>query len=253
MCGRYALISGTKVFLTWEKLRELERHGTLLDIPPRYNVAPKQHMPVVAIRDHALHLGMMQWGLVPHWSKEPTTQFSTINAKSETLAQSKLYLPYFRSARCLIPADAFYEWKPITIPKASKGKANRTEQKQPMCIRMKDDTPFMFAGLYSVWKPPTHDDAELPTYTIITTSANTLLEQIHNRMPVILDEEHFDQWLDPDYKDVETLAQLLKPYPAERMKAYPVSRIVNSPKNDVPECLQPLTQATNPQKEDDQC
>lgn len=239
MCGRYALVNGKKVFLTWEKLNELKKKGIPFEIVPRYNVAPKQKMPVVAVRDNELKIEIMQWGLVPHWSKEPKTEFSTINAKSETLEQSKLYAPYFKGSRCLVPADAFYEWKRITLEQAGKGKQSKSVQKQPMCIRMKDEQPFMFAGLFSVWKDP-KSEQEIATYTIITTSPNELLQEIHNRMPVILDEKNFDQWLDRDYKDTEKLKELLKPYPAKKMKAYPVSRIVNSPANDVPDCLEPL-------------
>jgi putative SOS response-associated peptidase YedK len=244
MCGRYALVSGKKVLLTWQKLRELERSGNLSELQPRYNAAPNQNMPVVALRDDRPDVRLMKWGLVPHWSKEPETRFSTINAKSETLEQSKLYLPYFRSSRCLIPADAFYEWQRISVEKETRGKRTVVEQKQPVCIMMKDESPFMFAGLYSVWKSPDGGE-EVPTYTIITTSPNALLEKVHNRMPVIMDEKNFDQWLDPGYKETEKLSKLLKPYPAAKMKAYPVSRLVNSPKNDVPECLKPLEPETS--------
>lgn len=239
MCGRYALVNGKKVFLTWEKLKEIVKKGIPFEILPRYNAAPKQKMPVVAVRDNELKVEMMQWGLVPHWSKEPKTEFSTINAKSETLEQSKLYSPYFKGSRCLMPADAFYEWKKIILEQESTGKKPKSEQKQPMCIRMKDEKPFMFAGLFSVWKDPNNDN-ELPTFTIITTAPNEMMQEIHNRMPVILDEKDFDRWLDRDYKDTKTLNDLLKPYPARKMKAYPVSRLVNSPANDVPACLVPV-------------
>jgi putative SOS response-associated peptidase YedK len=239
MCGRYALVNGKTVFLTWEKLKELANKGTPFEILPRYNAAPKQNMPVVAVRDNELKVEMMQWGLVPHWSKEPKTEFSTINAKSETLEQSKLYSPYFKGSRCLVPADAFYEWKRITLEQRGKGKPSTTEQKQPMCIRMNDEKPFMFAGLFSVWKDPQSGE-ELPTYTIITTTPNEMMQKIHHRMPVILDEKDFDRWLDRDYKDTKKLNELLKPYPAQKMKAFPVSRLVNSPANDVPACLEPV-------------
>lgn len=238
MCGRYALVNGKKVFLTWEKLQDLTRRGVPVDIPPRYNVAPSQRMPVVVVRDGELRVEMMRWGLVPHWSKAPKTEFSTINAKAETLSQSRLYAPYFQSARCLVPADAFYEWKRTTVEKVVRGKPLTVQEKHPMCIRMKDESPFMFAGLFSIWRSDTGE--EVPTYTIITTTPNDLVAEIHNRMPVILEEKHFDQWLDREYHDTEKLQELLQPYSARKMIAYRVSKLVNSPSNDVPQCLEPV-------------
>ena len=238
MCGRYALVDGKRVFLSWENMKHMERDGVVFEILPRYNAAPTQKMPVVAVRENALKIGMMQWGLVPHWSKEPKTTFSTINAVGEKLGESKLYAPYFRSSRCLVPADAFYEWKKLTDEKEVRGRKTTVQEKQPVCIRMKDKAPFMFAGLFSVWK--SEKGEELPTYTIITTTPNELMQDIHNRMPVILKEKDFEQWLDRGYKDTDQLKTLLKPYPPENMIAYPVSRLVNSPTNDVPECLEPL-------------
>lgn len=238
MCGRYAIVNGKRVLLTIQNMSQLLEQSYLLDILPRYNAAPKQKMPVVAVRENTTKIEMMLWGLVPHWSKEPKTAFSTINAVGEKLAESKLYAPYFRSSRCLVPADAFYEWKKLNVEKEVRGRRTTVQEKQPMCIRMKDQSPFMFAGLFSVWK--NEKGEELPSYTIITTTPNELMKGIHDRMPVILEEKDYEQWLDRGYKETDQLKKLLKPCPAEGMTAYPVSRLVNSPANDVPECLEPL-------------
>ena len=237
MCGRYALIDGQRVFLTFDKLKQLHQMGKVFEILPRYNASPMQKMPVIAVRNGDLVAQLMQWWLIPSWSKDGKIAFSTFNAKAETLEKSRLFFPYFKGARCLVPADAFYEWKKHTVTAEVRGKKKETTEKQPMCIRMKDDESFMFAGLFSVWK--NEKGEEFPTYTIITTEPNELMSAIHTRMPVILDEKHFDTWLDRDFKDTAALKKLLAPYPKSKMRAYAVSRLVSNSRNDVPECLEP--------------
>ena len=245
MCGRYVLIDGKKVFATFAMLKNL-RHvgpasgeaGDPFSDLPRYNASPMQKMPVLAIRDGEIVTQKMQWWLIPHWSKDGKVNFSTFNAKAETLEQSRLFSPYFKGSRCLVPANAFYEWQKVTAVKETRGVERQVIEKQPICIRMKDEKPFMFAGLFSVWTDP--DGKELPSYTIITTEPNELMAPIHNRMPVILSEELFTQWLDRDYKDTAKLKTFLQPYPAEKMKAYPVSKFVSNSRNDNPDCLKPL-------------
>ena len=237
MCGRYALVDGKKVFLTFEQMKKVRALGQVFDLLPRYNAAPMQRMPVVAIRDSELAVQPMQWWLVPHWSKDGKVHFSTFNAKAETLGQSRLFGPYFKGSRCLVPADAFYEWKKSSAVKEVRGKKREVVEKQPMCIRMKDEQPFMFAGLFSVWK--NDKEEEFPTFTIITTEPNELISEIHTRMPVILPERHFQQWLDRDFDDTSALTKLLVPYPAKKMKAYRVSRVVSNSRNDTAECLEP--------------
>jgi putative SOS response-associated peptidase YedK len=239
MCGRYALVNGKKVFLTWSKMRQLEKAGIPFEILPRYNASPMQKLPVVAIRDNELTVQPMQWWLIPHWAAENKPQFSAFNAMSEKLEASRMWNTYFKGSRCLVPADAFYEWKKIPTEKEVKGKKKEVVEKHPMCIRMKDEAPFMFAGLFSVWVNKKTGE-EFPTFAIITTTPNELMEDIHNRMPVILDEKDFEQWLDREYKDTAKLKKLLVPYPAKKMKAYPVSTIVSNSRNDVPECLEPI-------------
>src|SRR5208283_1164204 len=241
MCGRYVLADGKKVFMTFEQINKAKAEGVKIqELPPRYNIAPQQTAPVVAIRNNEIIVESMKWGLVPHWSKDGKIQFNTINAKSETLDQSKTYAPYFKSSRCLVPATGFYEWKKIT------NDAGLTE-KQPMYISMKDGNPFLMAGLFSVWKD--EQGVEHPTYTIITTTPNELVSQIHDRMPVILPQEKINEWLDRNNKDTDSLKKLLVPYPADKMQAVPVSRMVNNPRNDNPDLIKPITPSDLPPPE----
>lgn len=226
MCGRYAIIDGRRVIAAFPLLQHLSEKDKALSELPCYNAAPMQRLPVIANRDNALVVERMQWWLIPHWSKEPKSKFSTFNAKSETLETSRLFGPYFKSSRCLVPADAFYEWKIVSI-------------KQPYCIQLRDETPFMFAGLFSVWRDQ-EKETELASFAIVTTEANELMSGIHKRMPVILPPESFVQWLDRDHRDTESLKKLLRPYPAEKMKLFAVSRIVNSAQHDVKDCMIPL-------------
>jgi len=231
MCGRYAIIDGKKVLESFQRLK-VKDSQPLFQTLPRYNAAPTQRLPVFAVRHDELIVQPMQWWLVPHWSKDGKPSATTFNAKSETVAQSRLFSTYFKGSRCLVPAEAFYEWKKIL--QTGDGKAKAIE-KQPICVRMKDDRPFMFAGIFSVWKNP--EGEEHPSFSILTVAPNELVGTIHDRMPVILPEEHFEQWLDRSFKDVAKLQILLRAYAAEAMTIYPVSRLVNNTRFDGPECL----------------
>ena len=170
---------------------------------------------------------MMRWGLVPFWAKEASIGYKMINAKSETLAEKPSFRKPFKEKRCLVLADGFYEWE-----KTDK------KNKVPYRFVLKNRQPFAFAGLWDVWKTPEGDT--LLSFTIITTRANELMERIHDRMPVILNEKDEAKWLDPEFKDTDKLSSLLQPYPSEQMVAYKVSTIVNSPKNDTPSCIEPV-------------
>jgi len=238
MCGRYALIDGKKVLVSYTALNKAKPTSEVFRELPRYNASPMQRLPVFAIRHDELIAEPMQWWLIPHWSKDGKPGFSSFNAKAETLDQSKLFSPYFKGSRCLIPADAFYEWQRVTTMQEVRGKQKNVGEKHPMCVRMKDDAPFLFAGLFSIWKDA--EGNELPTFTIITTEPNELTAPIHNRMPVVLPEQHIEQWLDRSYKDTDHLKKLLVPYPAKKMKAYRVSSLVSNPRNDAAECMQPV-------------
>jgi putative SOS response-associated peptidase YedK len=232
MCGRYAFINGKMVFELVG--RNLGNRKDALDDLPRFNASPMQRLPVIAQCAGERVLQKMQWWLIPHWSKDGTIKASTFNAKAETLDQSKLFAPYFKSSRCLVPADAFYEWKTNLAQREVKGTMTEIPEKQPMCIRMKDQGIFMFAGLFSVWKNSSGE--EFPTFTIITTTPNSLLSTIHTRMPVILEKKHFDKWLDCENKNIDELKKLLVSYPASSMEAYPVSPYVSNSRNEGPEC-----------------
>jgi putative SOS response-associated peptidase YedK len=216
MCGRYSLVPTESIAARFDIQQQQ------LTLAPRYNVAPSQSMPVV-VRNSPNRLVEMQWGLIPSWSKEPRAQFSTINARAETITKSPVFRGPFKSRRCLVPASGFYEWQ-------------RTEQgKQPFCIRLKEDDLFAFAGLYDVWQDA--DGNELYSYTVITTTPNDLVAPIHNRMPVILHRDDEDAWLNKESDSTQLLA-LLKTYPADKMEAYPVSRAVNNPANEGAELMQ---------------
>ncbi|MCK9408706.1 MAG: SOS response-associated peptidase [Bacteriovoracaceae bacterium] len=221
MCGRYVLIDGKIIFAVSAQLQTWRNEGKDFSLIPRYDARPTALMPVVAQRDNSYQVQMMRWGLVPHWSKDGRTEFSTFNAKAETLHSSKLYAPYFKSARCLVPADGFFEWKKYTVEAIVRGKAKLVEQKQKMFIRMKDHSPFMMAGLFSIWKNV--EGEEFPTYTIITTSSNELLSEIHDRMPVILDAKNYEPWLNRGMNDIDFLKTLLVPYPAQKMTVFAVT------------------------------
>ncbi len=228
MCGRYALVDGKQVFLSFAMMKHLREEGKVYDILPRYNAAPMQRLPVIAVREGELRIELMQWWLVPHWAKEPAVKFSTFNAKSETVGTTKLFAPYFKGSRCLVPASGFFEWK----------KTGPTT-KQPMYIHRTDAPVLFFAGLFSVWKGP--DGKELPSFTILTTEPNDLMRPIHARMPVIVQEHDFERWVDRNYKDTDELKKLLVPCDPGLMDAYPVAAMVGNARNDVPACIEPVT------------
>ncbi|MBK7448455.1 MAG: SOS response-associated peptidase [Anaerolineales bacterium] len=195
---------------------------------PRFNIAPSQ--PVLAIPNNAKNKAdFFIWGLIPSWSKDPSIGNNLINARGETVAEKPSFRGGFKYKRCLILADGFYEWK--TQP----GEKNKT----PYFIHMQDRKPFAFAGLWDEWQSP--DGGALRTCTIITTEPNELMSSLHNRMPVILNPSEYDLWLDPAPQTPDKLLHLIKPFPTERMSAYPVSTLVNKPGNDRPECVVPAS------------
>jgi putative SOS response-associated peptidase YedK len=171
----------------------------------------------------------MRWGLIPFWAKDPAIGYKTINARSETASELPAFREALRKRRCLVPADGFYEWQ----------KTGKT--KQPYCFTLADDHLFAFAGLWERWRDP--KDAEgkpIETCSILTTTANRLLEGIHDRMPVILRPEDYERWLDPGEERIESLKELLQPFDSTRMKRFPVSTRVNNVNNDDAECAAPV-------------
>ena len=220
MCGRY------KLAVPKERLPSLYDAGPLhFDYKPRYNIAPTTPAPVVRMADTGRVIELMRWGLIPHWSKEPTSKYATFNARAEDATDKPSYRGPLRYRRCLVPCDGFYEWKKLD----PAGKA-----KQPYLITMADEEHFAMAGMWDCW----HD--ELQSFTVLTTAPNPLMATIHNRMPVVLDREHWPRWLNPQITDPAEIAHLLRPYPAELMLARPVSSYVNSTRNEGARCAWPI-------------
>lgn len=202
---------------------------------PRYNIAPRQHNPVIVGsccgQGGQNQLELMRWGLVPAWSKEAQVAYSTINARAETVMNKPTFRKPLSSQRCLVPATGYFEWVESMQQGSPAGLG-----KQPYRILLRNEANngvediFAFAGLYDIWQGPGGE--ELRSYTIVTTKANDALSAIHSRMPVILPRDLEGAWLAPDNSNAEELVSLLQPYPQERMIAYPVSRLVNSPTNE---------------------
>jgi putative SOS response-associated peptidase YedK len=219
MCGRYTLTANT------QKLAEaFDGLEVPAELPARYNIAPSQAIAVVANNgEHKLEF--FQWGLIPSWAKDPKIGNKMINARAETLGEKPSFRNAYKRRRCLVLADGFYEWK-------KEGDKTKT----PMYIRLASGEPFAFAGLWEMWQKT--EDMIL-SCTIITTEPNELMAQIHNRMPVILPHTAYEQWLDPAERTPDQLDDLLQPFPAGLMTAYPVSKLVNSPANDSRELIEP--------------
>jgi putative SOS response-associated peptidase YedK len=224
MCGRYTLR------VSPAELAEIFAVINSFDWSPRYNIAPTQTVAAVrANRDgQGRELALLKWGLIPSWAKDPKIGSSLINARAETVATKPAFRSAFRKKRCLIAVDGFYEWHAVRGQKV----------KQPYFIAVNDAPAFAFAGLSEHWTSP--EGTPVDTCTIITTTANSLMQPIHNRMPVILDPADYDRWLDPARQDPQDVLPLLKPFPADRMHAVPVSTLVNSPRNESPQCVVPL-------------
>jgi putative SOS response-associated peptidase YedK len=224
MCGRYTLATNL------DQLQgRFSFQGENLEIQPRYNVAPTQEVLTVTSNDeHQNRAEYMRWGLIPSWAKEASVGARMINARAETLAEKSSFRRALQKRRCLVLADGFYEWK-------SAGKS-----KTPFYLALRTREPFGMAGLWETWKAPSGEWVH--SCTIITTTSNTLIEPIHNRMPVILSRETENAWLDQDIGDPGFLMELLGPYPSEEMEAYQVSTLVNSPANETSECIAPVGQ-----------
>ena len=221
MCGRFTLRHPAK---TLEQAFGVAVSDEMLE---RFNVAPAQEVAVIRADPINIcrELAFLKWGLVPSWADDPSIGNRMINARAETVATKPAFGHAFRNRRCLIVADGFFEWQ--------KGGA----RKQPFYISLASDQPFAFAGLWERW---TKGPEPLESCTIITCPPNELVAQFHNRMPVIVPPEYYDFWLGLDAGDPEQLESLLRPFPAELMTAHLVSTLVNSPANDVQQCLMPI-------------
>ncbi|MBF0319661.1 MAG: SOS response-associated peptidase [Nitrospirae bacterium] len=230
MCGRLARTSTTQAIV-----REFGvEQGDLPEIAPSYNAAPSQLVAAI-VDDGRRRLVRCRWGFIPHWAKDAATAHKSINARAGSVAEKPTFSAAFKRHRCLVAADGFYEWR--RTPAANGPAANGPAAKTPVYIRLKSGKPFGFAGLYSMWT--NEDGSMLLTCTIITTEANALVGKIHDRMAVIIHKGDYGLWLGPGV-DKNALLGLLRPYPDDEMEAYDVSVMVNSPKNDSPECIKPL-------------
>lgn len=221
MCGRYT-ISAQPEQLAQHFNAQLPSET----LTSRYNAAPSQQLPVL-LNSKPDQIEFLRWGLIPHWSKDGKTEYNMINARAETIREKSSYKDALTKRRCLVLADGFYEWR-------KEGK-----DKIPMRITLKDGSPFAFAGLWETWKNPQGE--LIRSFTIITTEPNELMETIHNRMPVLLLPEDERRWLDNE-AGVDVWGSLLHPYPADLMRAYPVSKKVNKPVYDDPSLLEPAVQ-----------
>jgi len=256
MCGRFTLRASASV---------IAEQFSLFEVPAfvaRFNIAPTQPVPVIRRRAGPLEgdggtaagssgqaedrpcrcssvpvlsarreLRWMRWGLIPGWAKDPAIGAGLINVRAETAAEKPAFRAAIRHRRCLVVADGFYEWQ----------HTGRT--KQPYFIRLSDDRPFAFAGVWEAWEgayPTT-----LETCAILTTGPNELIRPIHDRMPAILSPGDYAAWLDPTIEDPRQVLSLLTPYPSDAMQTHPVSNLVNSPAHDSPQCIEPALRKGN--------
>lgn len=224
MCGRFVQYS------PFETVQKVFNIGTVpFEAIPNYNVAPTQKILTVAKHDNENELEKLYWGLVPFWAKDISIGSRMINARAETVSEKPSFRNAFKNRRCLIPADGFYEWK------GEKG------HKQPFFITTNSSEPFAFAGLWETWTNKESDEESVyKSCTIITTEASGLICEIHNRMPAILIPEFYEKWLNTEIKDSKELEVILQDGLIREMQFYPVSKYVNSVKNNDPSCIKPL-------------
>ncbi len=223
MCGRFTLRTDFRDLVQEMGLEDIS------ELTPRYNIAPTQEVAAVRWNPHTAEqeLALLRWGLIPFWAKDVKIGNRMINARSETIAEKPSFRNAFTKRRCLILADGFYEWQ-----KLAGGK------KQAHYIHRKDDKPFAMAGLWEFWKD---EKQAIESCTIITTTANRVMEPLHERMPVILSPNDFADWLDGENRDKAALQELLKPCAEELLETYPVTPLVNSPRNEDPACINRLS------------
>lgn len=215
MCGRFVR------FRSWADLRATMMLLTGPELPASYNIAPTQNVLVARCRDGSLESVAMKWGLIPSWATDK--KIAQINARADSAPSKPMFRSAFKKRRCLILADGYYEWKTV-------GKL-----KQPFYFRMKEDRPFLFAGLWETWQS---DDGPIDTCAILTTDANGLAREVHSRMPCILEETDALAWVDSEVAP-EALKSLLLPFPEDRMETYAVDSRVGNVRNNSPDCIKP--------------
>jgi putative SOS response-associated peptidase YedK len=220
MCGRFVLTT---------TIDQIQQNFNVSEVPTfaaRYNIAPTQDVLVVRQNGGgSRYAGMLRWGLIPHWAKDPGIGNKMINARSETVHEKPSFRNPVRYHRCLIPASGFVEW------------SQQNNSKQPWYIHRKDGDPLAFAGIWESWKGP---EGVIESCSILTTSANALVAKIHDRMPVILSASEYDQWLDRQTTEKKHLELLYAPFPTDLLKAIPISTRINNPRHDARDSLEPL-------------
>ncbi len=222
MCGRYVINEDPDTLAAYFNVDRVVTEPLL----PSYNVAPTDEVYGVAEHRGDRMLGVFRWGLIPHWARDRKGPLN-INARSETVAFKPSFRDSLRRRRCIIPAGGFFEWSP------------QSQGRQPFYVTMANGDPMAFAGIWASWKNP-ETMAWTRSCAIITTPANDAISSIHTRMPVILRPEEWDLWLDRDTRQPEAVQHLLTPLPAERIAWYPVSKKVNSVRNNEPDNIAPL-------------
>ena len=232
MCGRYNVLTSAQGFL--DLLQILVRLDSALETAPRYNISPTQGVLSVYHPDlnSKAQMTELRWGLIPPWAKEMSIGNRLINARAETAATKPSFRAAYKSKRCLIAADGWYEWKKVN------------GRKQPYNIRRQDRLPFYFAGLWDRWKGKVKDDVVLvQSCTILTAEACESLKTLHPRMPVVLDPQHYEPWLDGGLTDTHAIQDMIQSRPTDIFEAYPVSQYVNKPSNNLPQCIDPISDA----------
>jgi len=223
MCGRFRLSRRKQIV---EEYFDVSSDAD--DWNPRYNIAPTQPVPVIRQnpKEPIRELSLMRWGLIPSWAKDTSGAARMINARSETAHTLPAFRDAMKSRRCLIPADGFYEW------------AKTVKAKQPFCFEVGDGGLFAFAGLWERWRDPSGQWVK--SCSILTTTPNAVTSTVHDRMPVILERDSYDLWLDPGMQNVAAISELLKPLDPSLMRSYPVSTRINHVANDDAECSRPV-------------
>ncbi|BCR05904.1 DUF159 family protein [Desulfuromonas versatilis] len=221
MCGRFSLSLDFADLLEYFQIA-----GSPPPFSPRYNVAPSQQVPAIRTEQGARRLVMLRWGLVPFWAEDPRIGYRMINARAETAHRLPAFRAAFRKRRCIIPAGGFFEWR------------RQGRQKLPFHIFRRDGRPLALAGLWESWRDE-QQGREIESCTILTTAANRLLAELHERMPVILEPADLARWLDPEQSSPAPLATLLRPAREGVLDMYPVSDYVNKPQNEGARCIAP--------------
>lgn len=223
MCGRFTLHHATE-----DVAERFSVEQTLLELKPRFNIAPSQPVAAIIQRESRV-MQELKWGLVPSWAREPAIGNRLINARAETLAEKPAFRAAFARGRCLIPASGYFEWK------------RRGALRQPMLVRRQSNEPFVMAGLYERWQTP--EEGILRSCSIITTEPNDIAASVHHRMPAILTADGAEIWMDRDLGDLDVLSHVLRPYPLGDLVVHPVSDKVNRAADDEPSMIEPVQPA----------